>query len=148
MGPARIADRRVRMNRKTLSGKFNASRLNERLWRLSRDAGAAHAGAAHAGAAHAEVYLIGAAVPDGAIERIEIDWAGDAVDVTLTMQDSTQRIRARAVYIHEPRPDVHDRLPLETFGPRARAFWKRIFLLVRIPGGSALLSRIARRTRA
>jgi hypothetical protein len=120
---------------------FSARQLGERAWRISA-----------ALPARMDLYLSGVRIePDrlsGTFDRIEIEWTADAADVALIRGDAVLRLRARAAFVHEERPRIYDDLPLETFGPRSQTFWKRVFLLVRLPGGRLLLNYIARRARA
>jgi hypothetical protein len=54
---------------------------------------------------------------------------------------------ARQALVHKPVPALYESLPLERLDARARRFWARVFLLVRLPGGRALLNLWARRRR-
>jgi hypothetical protein len=65
--------------------------------------------------------------------------------VTLTGARGSMQIRARMVILHEPKTLLYDRLPLVKFDDAARRFWRRVFWLVRIPGGRRLLGLVARR---
>jgi hypothetical protein len=53
----------------------------------------------------------------------------------------------RGAIVHEPLPKLYAELPLAGFDERARRFWRRVFRLVRIPGGRHLLGVLARRPR-
>ena len=134
------------MNRKTWSGIFRAQPRAARGWLLSAT-----------GAMPVEVHLTGVDLPADAgpgvltaapIDRIDIDWSVDGASVALSQAGTVLRLKARAAFVLEPRPELYRALPLETFAPKSRNFWKRIFLLVRIPGGRLLLQYIARRARA
>jgi hypothetical protein len=50
--------------------------------------------------------------------------------------------------VHEPLAQLYEGLPLARTDPKSRRFWRRVFWLVRIPGGRLLLAAVARRTRA
>jgi hypothetical protein len=67
--------------------------------------------------------------------------------VTLTTADGARQIRARTAILHEPVAALYDRLPLVRLDDAARRFWRRVFWLVRIPGGRRLLGLVARRSR-
>jgi len=54
---------------------------------------------------------------------------------------------ARTATIHEPRPELYQGLPLVVMDDAAKRFWRRVFLLARIPGGRRLLRWIAERSR-
>lgn len=67
--------------------------------------------------------------------------------VTLTTAGGIRQIRARTVILHEARTLLYDGLPLVRLDDAARRFWRRVFWLVRIPGGRRLLGLVARRSR-
>ena len=76
-----------------------------------------------------------------------IAWQRGTVLVTLLTAGGPKAVRARTVILHEPLPALYEKLPqLMTLDERARRFWRRVFLLVRIPGGRRLLGLVARRT--
>ena len=136
------------MNRKTWSGNFSARTrgAHDNGWIISA-----------AGAPRIDVYLSGVELPPDlpsttlaavTIERIDIEWRNGGTRVFLTQAGAVRPLQARTAFVHEPKPDLYQALPLETYGARARTFWNRIFLLVRIPGGPRLLNFIARRARA
>ena len=50
--------------------------------------------------------------------------------------------------LHEPQMQLYSALPLAQFDAKAQRFWRRIFRLLRIPGGRIVLRWIARRRRA
>jgi hypothetical protein len=133
------------MNRKAWSGNFCAQSRGAHAWLLSS-----------AGPPRIDVHLSGVELPgDGtapldraSIDRIEIRWVDAGAEVALTQGGSIRRIGAGSAFVLEPQPDLYRALPLEAFSAKSRAFWKRIFLLVRIPGGGRLLGYIARRARA
>jgi hypothetical protein len=56
-------------------------------------------------------------------------------------------LEARSVIVHEPLPELYAALPLAQFEARARRFWRRVFLLVCIPGGRRLLGMLAHASR-
>ena len=57
-------------------------------------------------------------------------------------------LSAAQVIGHEPLAHLYDDLHLPDLSPRTRRFWRRLFLLARLPGEAALIRFIARRTRA
>jgi hypothetical protein len=73
-------------------------------------------------------------------------WQRNGALVTLTAPGGTRQIRARTVILHEPRTQLYDGLPLVRLDDAARRFWRRVFWLVRIPGGRRLLGLVARRS--
>ena len=134
------------MNQKTWSGTFSARQRDDRGWVI-----------VSAEPERVDVHLIGATmdadIEPGTFDRIEIEWTKDAVDVSLkrgaaAAGGAAVRLRARAAFVHQELPRLYADLPLEVFGPRSQAFWKRIFFIVKIPGGRRLLNYIARRARA
>jgi len=84
---------------------------------------------------------------DRPIERVDIAWRNDAVAVVVSGNGWTQTLTVRNASVHEAKPSLYGNLPLVQFDRKARRFWRRIFLLMRLPGGRSLLKRIARRPR-
>ena len=144
--PARIADGHERLNRKTWSGPFNLERRCDTLWVFHG-----------LEPARIDVYVIDPRPAESAadaasmaltFDRIEIDWLQSSVEVALWQGSTAHRILVRTAFAHEPKPALYAALPLERFTARAQSFWRRVFLLVKLPGGRALLGLIARRARA
>ena len=48
-------------------------------------------------------------------------------------------VEAASAIVHEPLEHLYERLPLVSIDADARRFWRRVFRLVRIPGGRYLL---------
>jgi hypothetical protein len=97
-----------------------------------------------------QIIVIGAdpgSVPacGAALHDLDIEWRGQRVLVTTT--GPPVRVAARTAIVHEPIPGLHAALPLADFDARARRFWRRVFVLVRIPGGRHLLGMLARASR-
>jgi hypothetical protein len=126
---------------RTISEPLTARELGAGSWRLSS-----------AAAGGTDIILRGAdpdAVPGLAEVRATgavIRWQSEGAVVTLIVPGGTRRIRARTVILHEPRARLYDGLPLVTLDAAARRFWRRVFWLVRIPGGRRLLGLVARRS--
>ena len=82
--------------------------------------------------------------------RALIVWNGTGnrhgATVTLPTAGGTRQLRARTVILHESRTLLYDGLPLVRLDDAARRFWRRVFWLVRIPGGRRLLGLVARRS--
>jgi|SRR5450631_2754953 hypothetical protein len=97
------------------------------------------------------VYLRGArpdaSLPPDAVAQVVVAWRAKDVEVALTTSQGIRVLQADSVIIHEPNPRLYESLPLPGFDAAARTFWKRVFLLIRIPGGRFLLGLIARRER-
>jgi hypothetical protein len=129
--------------RRNLPGKFLAHEINEGAWRLSR-----------AGAEALEVFLQGAdprmtevlRAPE--VADIDIEWLPGAATLTMTSAGRRRSVQTRSAIVHEPLACLYQALPLAALDPKTRAFWRRVFRLVRIPGGRHLLLAMARRNRS
>ncbi|HMK85545.1 MAG TPA: hypothetical protein VK437_06275 [Steroidobacteraceae bacterium] len=77
---------------------------------------------------------------------IGIEWRKEGVQVRLESPEGTRTLQGRVAIVHDPLPRLYESLPLASFDERARRFWRRVFLLVRLPGGRRLLGLIARRS--
>ncbi|MEA3198173.1 MAG: hypothetical protein QOF32_2225 [Gammaproteobacteria bacterium] len=128
--------------RRNLPGTFETLDLGEGAWRLSRGE-----------AAPADVFIRGAESGAADVFRlpyvrdIDIEWRAEAVVLTTTSAEQQRTVNAQSVIVHEPLVRLYEALPLVTLDAKARRFWRRVFLLVRIPGGRYLLGALARRTR-
>jgi hypothetical protein len=81
-------------------------------------------------------------------ETVTVTWnAGQPVVVTFSRGLQTVTVAAGAVFLHEPTGQLYAGLPLPTFTPAMRRFWRRVFLLVRIPGGRRAVGWLSRRSR-
>ena len=127
--------------RRNFSGTFAARDLGGGAWRLSR------------GAPAAEILLRG--VESGAAEAfrapgvddLELEWREGSVWLTMTSAQRRISLSSQSALVHEPLDHLYDALPLAAFDSKARRFWRRVFRLVRIPGGRYLLGVMARRGR-
>ncbi len=126
--------------RRNLSGAFAAREMPQGVWRLTQGEPSG-----------IDVYLRGAAPGaadlGGAICDVVIEWRDGVVALNVTARGRPLTLEARSAIVHEPLPRLYDALPLAGFDERARRFWRRVFFLVRIPGGRLLLRLLARRTR-
>jgi hypothetical protein len=128
--------------RRNLAGQFSARNLAPGAWHLVRS-----------GPAPALVFLRG--VESGAAEalgsanlrEVDIEWQADTVLLTMTAAERRRSFTAQSAIVHEPLTRLYDDLPLVVLDEKARRFWRRVFRLVRIPGGRYLLGILARRTR-
>jgi hypothetical protein len=131
--------------RRTLTGPFQTQDLGGGLWQVTAGTSAAPAAL--------EIYLrIPAAagamlLTQPGIRRLDVAWSADGVVVNVAGTSRTGVLEASSAIIHEPQNRLYDALPLAGFDAQARRFWRRVFLLVRIPGGRHLLRLIARRKR-
>ena len=128
--------------RRNLPGTFLTQNLGEGSWRLSRSE-----------ASPIDVFLRGAesgaaeALRSPSVRDIGIEWRGDAVVLTMTSAEQPRIIAAQSAIVHEPLARLYEALPLVSLDAKARHFWRRVFRLVRIPGGRYLLGALARRNR-
>lgn len=128
--------------RRHLPGTFLAQDLEQGAWRLSRRE-----------PAPIEVYVRGAdfraaeAFRPSTVRDVDIEWGDEAVVLTVTSAGRRDIIDARSAIVHEPLGRLYQALPLVSLDEKARRFWRRVFRLVRIPGGRWLLRLLARRAR-
>jgi hypothetical protein len=126
-----------------LPGKFLAQDLGGGAWRLARR-----------DLKPAEVLLRGTE-PRAAevlsahdLGDIDIEWQAARVELWATSSGRRAAVASQSAIVHEPMAQLYEGLPLARTDPKSRRFWRRVFCLVRIPGGRLLLAAVARRTRA
>ena len=128
--------------RRKLPGTFLTRDLGEGAWRLSRGE-----------AAPIDVFLRGTesgaaeALRSTFVRDIDIEWRTETVVLTMTSAEQRRSVEAQSAIVHEPLARLYEALPLVSLDAKARRFWRRVFRLVRIPGGRYLLGALARRTR-
>ncbi len=128
--------------RRNLPGTFLTQDLGQGAWRLSRSE-----------PKPIEVFVRGAdfraaeVLRPRAVRDVDIEWRGEAVVLTMTSGERRGFVDARSAVVHEPLGRLYEALPLAAMDEKARRFWRRVFRLVRIPGGRWLLGLLARRTR-
>ena len=129
--------------RRHLPGPFTVHAVAQGTWRLSQQAAVA-----------IDVW-VRAQGPDAAgafrtmrWDALDIEWHGSHARLDLRSRGQAVRLAAHSVIVHEPLARLYETLPLALFDARARRFWRRVFTLVRIPGGRSLLKIMARRRRA
>jgi hypothetical protein len=126
---------------RTLTGAFRATHLGADSWQLTTGTEGS-----------AEIYLSGVdsdafAVLDGAApSAVSVAWSAAGASVTLIAPGASTQFRSRTATIHEPLPELYQGLPLVVLDDKARRFWRRVFLIARIPGGRRLLRWIAQRS--
>jgi hypothetical protein len=131
-----------RKMRRKLPGEFTVQKLADGAWRLSRRE-----------PTRADIFLRGADARAEDIFRragvgdLEIEWREDTAVLTLTSAGLSAVIQSQGAIVHEPLAHLYDALPLASFDANTERFWRRVFRLVRIPGGRHLLGFLARRTR-
>jgi hypothetical protein len=126
-----------------LPGTFVAQDLGGGAWKLARrdpkpaevllrgvDAGAAEVFTAHG------------------VGDIDVEWQTATVELWATSSGRRTAVAAQSAIVHEPMAQLYEGLPLARTDLKSRRFWRRVFCLVRIPGGRLLLAAVARRTRA
>ncbi len=129
--------------RRNLPGTFLTRNLGAGAWRLSRSE-----------PAPVDVLLRGAdsdaadALRPLDVSDIDIEWRPETVALAMTSGARRRVIKVQGAILHESLAHLYEALPLVSFDDRARRFWRRVFRLVRIPGGRHLLGILARRTRA
>ena len=81
-------------------------------------------------------------------ESLGIEWLaeGGAI-VSLALPSQMVTVQVKSAFVQEPRPKIYGALPLGRPDARTLRFWRRVFALVRLPGGQFLLGWLAARTR-
>jgi hypothetical protein len=136
-----MAEMNTRIER-TLTGAFRATRLAADTWQFTTGV-----------AGSAEIYLCGvdrdafAALESSTPSAVTLAWSAAGATVTLISPGASTQFRSRMATIHEARPQLYQGLPLVILDDAAKRFWRRVFLIARIPGGRLLLRWIAQRTR-
>ena len=136
-----MAEMSTRIER-TWTGAFRATHLGKDSWRLTMGA-----------AGSPEIYLSGVdrnalAALDGATpSAVTVAWSDAGATITLISSGASTQFGSRTATVHEPRPQLYQGLPLVVLDDAARRFWRRVFLIARLPGGRRLLRWIAQRTR-
>ena len=130
------------MTRQSLPGPFSATKLNSGVWQLAAEVPDG-----------ARVYLHGAGPEESKflagmrITALQLEWRTEDVMVRVSGAEGIRHFKSASVFIHTPAARLYDSLPLASFDADAQRFWKRVFRLIRIPGGRLLLGAIARRRR-
>jgi hypothetical protein len=76
-----------------------------------------------------------------------IEWHAEKVLLTFVAGEKVAGVMAASAIVHEPLERLYEHLPLAGIDADARRFWRRVFRLVRIPGGRYLLKALARSKR-
>jgi hypothetical protein len=128
--------------RRNLPGTFRAGTIGEGAWRLSRSEPDPIDVFVRGAAAHASESF-----RTGKVRDLGIEWRADALRLRWILDGRHDSVEAQSAIVHEPLPHLYAALPLATLDERARRFWRRVFRLLRIPGGRHLLGVLARRSR-
>jgi hypothetical protein len=83
----------------------------------------------------------------GPLLDLGIEWHAEKVLLTFMSDDKVASVEAASAIVHEPLDHLYERMPLVSIDADARRFWRRVFGLVRIPGGRYLLKALARSRR-
>jgi hypothetical protein len=128
--------------RRNFSGAFLPQDRGGGAWQLSR-----------AVPHEAEVFLQGAergaARAFGATPVMDlcVEWNAETALLSCKSGGKVATVVAASAIVHEPLTQLYDSLPLVKFDASARRFWRRVFRLVRIPGGRYLLKFLTRSPR-
>lgn len=102
------------------------------------------------GAPAGRLYLRGFEPPaDHALSSaVTVEWppAGGA-QVTFSMPSGSLAVPAASAFFHASAAGLYAALPLARFDARQERFWRRVFLLVRLPGARRILRWVAERAR-
>jgi hypothetical protein len=80
----------------------------------------------------------------GPLVDLGIEWHEEKVLLTFMSEERVASVEAASAIVHEPLERLYERLPMVSIDAGARRFWRRVFRLVRIPGGRYLLKVLAR----
>jgi hypothetical protein len=83
----------------------------------------------------------------GPLLDLGIEWHAEKVLLTFMSDDRVASVEAASAIVHESLDHLYERMPLVSIDADARRFWRRVFGLVRIPGGRYLLKALARSRR-
>jgi hypothetical protein len=125
--------------RRNFSGEFRAQDLGKGVWRLIRTS-PPQAAVILQGAERNAGQVFGA----GAVLNLGIEWHADMALLSFMSGDRVETVESASVIVHEPLEQLYEKLPLASFDAKARRFWRRVFSLVRIPGGRYLLRFLGR----
>jgi hypothetical protein len=128
--------------RRNFSGAMSARIAADGTWRIARSDPAV------GGPSEFQIIVIGAdsrrATAFGStLHDLDIEWHGNRVLLTTVCAGAAEMVEASSVIVHEALPNLYGALALADFDARARRFWRRVFLLVRVPGGRRLLGMLA-----
>jgi hypothetical protein len=127
--------------RRNFAGPCSARAAYPGAWRIA-------CGAPH----EAQIIIRGAdsraaVVLSATLSDLGVEWQMRRVLLTMMSAGRVATAEASAVIVHEPLPKLYAALPLAEFDSGARRFWRRVFVLVRIPGGRLLLGMLAHLSR-
>jgi hypothetical protein len=76
---------------------------------------------------------------DAELKDVGIEWRADSTVLSMLLGDRLMTFQAASAIVHEPVSGLYENLPLGVFDAAARRFWRRVFFLIRLPGGRRLL---------
>jgi hypothetical protein len=85
------------------------------------------------------------ALRSSVVADIDIEWRAEVVVLTMTCNERRRSFKPLSAIVHEPLPQLYEAMPLASLDAKARRFWRRVFRLVRIPGGRYLVGILGRR---
>ncbi len=128
--------------RRNFSGAFLAQDHGNGAWQLSR-----------AMPHEINVFLRAAehdaarAFGSGPLTDLGIEWHAEKTLLTFMSGGRVASTEAASAIVHEPLAHLYESLPLASIDADARRFWRRIFGLMRLPGGRILLKLLTRSRR-
>jgi hypothetical protein len=125
--------------RRNFSGVFITQDHSAGVWQLSR--AAPHEISVFLRDAERDA---AAAFGAGPLNDLGIEWHADKALLTFLSGGKVASVVAQSAIVHEPLGDLYDNLPLASIDADARRFWRRVFALVRLPGGRFLLRLLTR----
>ena len=125
--------------RRKLSGEFIASDRGNGVWRL--DSGAPRDISVYVQNAQQHPAPLFGAPP---ISDLDIVWQAGGAQLSFVSGGQPRTVEAAGAIIHEPLGRLYAGLPLPQIDENARRFWRRVFRLVRLPGGRFLLGWLRR----
>jgi hypothetical protein len=129
--------------RRSIRGPFLVHDLGRGAWRLAGTV-----------PPNIDILVQGAAADDSQVLSLEncaelcVEWQEAGVNLTWPSAAGDSSLKMRSAIIHEPQARLYEGLPLASYDAAARGFWRRIFRIMRIPGGRYLLGFLARRHRS
>jgi hypothetical protein len=125
--------------RRNFSGAFLAHNYGDGTWQLTR-AAPHEVAVILRDAEHGAEHAFGTAP----LVELGIEWHHERVLLTFMSGNRVATVEASIAIVHEPLGHLYASLPLVSIDADARRFWRRVFRLVRIPGGRYLLKVLRR----
>jgi hypothetical protein len=123
--------------RRHFTGTYRGEGLGKGAWRLVSSA-----------LPPVEIFLRGAQQEfPQPLSDVQVEWRAHGAVLTGSISGRPVQVDARSAIVHEPLDLLYESLPLAQFDRQAQTFWRRVFWLVRIPGGKRLLGALARLSR-